>query len=313
MRRSPRHLRLILNGKETGNEELRAAVVALREEGHQIEVAVTWEKGDACRLARRAALDEVPTVVASGGDGTVNEVVTGIVDGETRGAKAPSLGIVPLGTANDFARSAEIPLTPAEALALIIEHPPTDVDTALVGSHSFLNVATGGFGTQVTVETPDELKKLLGGAAYFLTGLTKFNSLKTSVGRFRGPDFEWEGEFLVLAVGNGRQAGGGQVLCPEAYIDDGLLDVRILPNTRERELGSIISQLLKEGFGSGGASITARVPWLEIEAEDGIDLNLDGEPVEDRKFRFEVRGGALSLHLPATSPLLRANAALASA
>ncbi|RBJ85139.1 lipid kinase YegS, partial [Xanthomonas oryzae pv. oryzae] len=91
------------------------------------------------------------------------------------------------------------------------------------------NVASGGFGTQVTVETDEGLKKMLGGLAYLITGMSRLGRIDPIGARFNGPDFSWEGEFIALGLGNGRQAGGGQALCPEAVIDDGLLDVTIVP------------------------------------------------------------------------------------
>src|SRR3546814_3665789 len=95
----------------------------------------------------------------------------------------------------------------------------------------------------------------------------------------RGPDFAWEGNFIALGVGNGRQAGGGQALCPDALVDDGLLDVTVVPEL-SGEVGGTLATLLKEGREAAldQAAVRARLPWLEIEAEAPLVLNLDGEP-----------------------------------
>src|SRR5262245_32230924 len=87
----------------------------------------------------------------------------------------------------------------------------------------------GGFGSRVTVETDPDLKRRLGGLAYVLTGISRFAELSANRGSFRAEDFSWEGPFVALAIGNGRQAGGGVPLCPDAVLDDGLLDLMILP------------------------------------------------------------------------------------
>ena len=138
------------------------------------------------------------------------------------------LAILPLGTANDFATAAEISAEPADSLALLATDPhPCDV--IQVNDHYFLNMATGGFGTEVTTQTSEDLKKMLGGAAYLLTGLSRFSEIESAKGHFKGEGFEWEGEFLALGLGNGRQAGGGQRLCPDALVNNGLFDVAILP------------------------------------------------------------------------------------
>jgi YegS/Rv2252/BmrU family lipid kinase len=130
-----------------------------------------------------------------------------------------SLGILPLGTANDFAHSAAIPDLTA-ALQLAANAPPRWIDLGLLNGKPFVNIVSGGFGSRVTVETDPELKRRLGGLAYVLTGIAE---LSANRGSFRAEGFSSEGPFVAVAIGNGRQAGGGVPLCPDALIDDGLL------------------------------------------------------------------------------------------
>nr|WP_286945470.1 lipid kinase YegS [Pseudomonas sp. UBA6718] len=289
---------LILHGKQAQNEEVRSAVLALRERGWQLAVRLTWEGGDAARLVQEALAAGYPTLIAGGGDGTLREVAEALA---LAGGQA-SLALLPLGTANDFCRAAGIPLLPAEALALL-ECEPRPIDLGEVDGQLFLNMATGGFGSRVTANTSEELKKLLGGAAYFLTGLSRFAEVHSAFGRFGGPGFAWEGDFLALGIGNGRQAGGGHVLCPQAQVDDGLLDVCIVPASQD--VVGTLGTLLSGGIlGLEAVSVSARLPWLEVEAPEGLDINLDGEPLESRHLRFAARPGALRVHLPDSSPLL---------
>src|SRR5439155_26982628 len=112
-----RRVQLVLNGKVAGNEALRIAVVGQREVGHRIELRVTWEKGDAHRFASEAG--EVDLLIAAGGDGTLNEVVHGLID--LSGEPRPGFGLVALGTSNDFATGCGIPRDPGMALALCLE------------------------------------------------------------------------------------------------------------------------------------------------------------------------------------------------
>lgn len=289
---------LILHGKQAQNEEVRAAVLALRERGWQLAVRLTWEGGDAAHLVQEALAAGYPTLIAGGGDGTLREVAEALALARSEA----SLALLPLGTANDFCRAAGIPLLPAEALALL-ERPPQRIDLGEVDGQLFLNMATGGFGSRVTANTSEELKKLLGGAAYFLTGLTRFSEVHSAFGRFRGPDFAWEGDFLALGIGNGRQAGGGHVLCPQARVNDGLLDICIVP--APQDVVGTLGTLLSGGvLGLETVSLSARLAWLEVDAPEGLDINLDGEPLESRHLRFAARAGALSVHLPESSPLL---------
>ncbi|WAJ39202.1 lipid kinase YegS [Pseudomonas sp. GOM7] len=300
---SKRKAWLILHGKQALNEEVRAAVHGMREQGWEIAVRLTWEAGDAQRLVGEGLAAGYPILIAGGGDGTLRDVTEALIE---HGGQA-SLALLPLGTANDFARSAGITPTPAAALALL-DVEPVAVDVGLAGERVFLNMATGGFGSNVTAHTSEELKKVLGGAAYLLTGLSRFSEVRAAAGHFRGPDFEWQGEFLALGIGNGRQAGGGHVLCPEAVVDDGLLDVCILPAASD-VIGTFGTLLSGGILGLQSVAISARLPWLEVDAPEGLDLNLDGEPMVSRELRFAAKPSALSLHLPLHSPLLHAGQA----
>jgi len=296
---------LVLHGKAAGRDDVRAAVRKIRDEGFPIEVRVTWETGDATRFAREAAEAGHAVVIAGGGDGTVNEVVVGLADAAPAINSLPSLAILPLGTANDLARACNIPLDPFAALHLAVTGPTAEVDLGRANQRWFLNLATGGFGAQVTVATPNALKKILGAAAYLVTGITHFTSIRPAQGRFSGPGFNWEGAFLVLAVGNGRQAGGGHQLCPEALLNDGLLDVHLLPQLPNDELSEVLGALLREGTDAVRRTvISARVPWLEFDADEPLQINLDGEPIADSRFRFEAVPGRLGMKLPPGCPLL---------
>ena len=290
---------LILHGKQALNAEVRTAVEARRAQGWQLDVRVTWEAGDAQRLVNEALAAGYPTLIAGGGDGTLRDVAEAMALAKTQA----SLALLPLGTANDFARAAGVALEPQAALALLDE-PAQPIDLGEVDGQVFLNMATGGFGSNVTANTSEELKRVLGGAAYFLTGLTRFAEVRSSFGRFAGPDFQWEGEFLALGIGNGRQAGGGHLLCPQAQVNDGVLDVCIVPAATD--VVGTLGTLLSGGInGLQSVAVSARVPWLEVEAPEGLDLNLDGEPMESRQLRFVALPAALRVHLPAQSPLLQ--------
>jgi len=298
-------LRLVLHAKQAQNPQVRTAVAALRASGHRIEVRPTWEAGDAGRLADEARRLGIERVVAGGGDGTINEVAGGLL--AAAGSEvAPALAIVPLGTANDFAHACRIPLDAEAALQLAARVEPRPSDVGRAGGRAFINVATGGFGTEITVETRPELKKFLRGAAYLVTGLSHLAELQPVEASFSGPDFSWAGRLLVLAVGNGRQAGGGHVLCPEAMLDDGLLDVSILPEPPPGERTGVLRDLLREGKKAlWRLAVSARLPWLQLEAPKPLQVNLDGEPISGASLRFEVLQGALRACLPEDAPVIR--------
>ncbi|WP_082151987.1 lipid kinase YegS [Yersinia aldovae] len=294
----PRTL-LILNGKEAGNPEVRNAVKMLREEGFVLYVRVTWEQGDAKRFVDESTALDVHTVIAAGGDGTINEVANALM---TVAAKQrPCLGILPLGTANDFATSCSIPLQLDNALQLAVKGRAVAIDLARVNNERyFINMATGGFGARITTETPEKLKAALGGVSYFIHGLMRMDALKADSCEIRGPDFAWAGDALVIGIGNGRQAGGGQPLCPTAMINDGLLELRLL--TADELFPTLLNSLLS---GEKNKNVVeATLPWLEISAPHDITFNLDGEPISGTHFRIEVVPNALQCRLPPNCELL---------
>ena len=123
------------------------------------------------------------------------------------------------------------------------------------------------------------------------------------------PGVEWRGELIALGLGNGRQAGGGQALCPEALVDDGLLDLTIVPEL-SGEVAATLGTLVTEGRQAAleRVAIQARVPWVEIDAQPALTLNLDGEPVAAMRFRIDCVAGRVRMHLPADSPLRQSHA-----
>lgn len=300
---------LIINGKSAGNETLREAVQAMRDRGVHLDVRVNWEHGDAERHVAEAVANEVETVIAGGGDGTLSAVATTLARRGDDAMQLPSLGLVPLGTANDFASAAELPVPPAEALELIRATAAQAIDLLRFETDARVdwcaNLASGGFGTQVTVETDEGLKKVLGGLAYLVTGIAKLGRIEPLSARLRGPDFAWDGDFIALGIGNGRQAGGGQQLCPDALIDDGLLDVTVVPEL-VGEVARTVGTLMTEGRQAAldRIAVRAQFPWLEIESDRPLTLNLDGEPLEATRFRVECAARRVRMHLPPGCPLL---------
>ena len=294
-------IRIILHGKAASDTRLRTAVSALRKDGQIVEVRVTWEPGDAVRLTGEAVTEasrgKINCIVAGGGDGTINEVfatahVAGLPDG-------CSLGIIPLGTANDFAHSAGVPTGDiTAALQIAANARPQWIDAGLLNGRLFVNLVSGGFGSRVTVETDPKLKQRLGGLAYGITGLAHFAELSENQGLFRADGFSWQGHFLALAIGNGRQAGGGIPLCPDALIDDGLLDLMILPAMDHAARLDAFSHLLREGAsGIRAKLITTRSSWIEYESMHDLNVNLDGEATVLKRFRVECRPRALPVRL----------------
>jgi len=303
------HWRLILNGKSAGDDAVRDAVETMRAGGVTLDVRVTWEHGDAARYVDEAIEDGVRCVIAGGGDGTLGEVATALAERGEDAKALPALAAIPLGTANDFATAATIPTDPLEALQLIADTPSHAIDLLRVDAdgerHWCINLASGGFGTEVTVETDEGLKKLLGGLAYLVTGIARMGRIEPIAAHVYGDGFDWRGALIALGIGNGRQAGGGQILCPDARIDDGLLDLTVIPEL-EGEMATTVATLMREGRSAALERVgeRARMRALTVESDTPMALNLDGEPVQARRFEVACVPARLRMHLPEHCPLL---------
>ncbi|MCF7483698.1 lipid kinase YegS [Vibrio sp. J1-1] len=297
-------IRAILNGKKAGIPELRSAIMETREQGVDVQVRVTWESQDMMRLVKEAVKEGVKRIVVAGGDGTVNEVVSAIaqIDEDQR----PELAIIPLGTANDFATANRIPVSIPDALSLAVNGQPVSVDCVKANDRYFINVATAGFGAEITTETPVELKNFLGGGAYTLTGVVKALGFKPYDGTITVDDGSYEGGILLGAFCNGRLAGGGQSLAPNAMIDDGLMDLTLVCPFLPQDLPKVIEEINNPRI-TGDFVKHTRTSWLEIDFPNPLPLNLDGEPYSSRKIRFEVLPKSIQLVLPSDSPCVGAS------
>ena len=293
---------LILNGKKAGIPAIREAVGVIREKGHDLQVRVTWEYGDGLRYVREAGQQGVECVIAGGGDGTVNEISHGLVmlDEGLR----PAMGVLPLGTANDFATCCTIPTDPLAALTLAIAADPVPVDLVQANDRYFMNVASAGFGAAVTTETPVELKNFLAGGAYTLMGIIKVLNFTPYNVVIKSENYNYDGEAVIGGICNGRQAGGGQILAREAYINDGQFDVLIARPFPIQALDQVIAEL-KEPSSEGEYVTAFQTSWLESYAENPVPVNLDGEPIRANTIRYDILPKVIRLAVPEDCPCIK--------
>ena len=295
-------IRLILNGKKAELPVVRNAVTETRIHHPSLEVRVTYESGDIERFVNEARREGVTRLIAGGGDGTLNEMVNALM--KITREERPEMGILPLGTANDFATSCLIPSDPLTALLLAANGRSRAVDVAKANDQYFINVASGGFGAEVTANTPIELKNFLGSNAYALTGLVKALNFAPNDGKMVTEDMVLEGAAVVGAICNGRQAGGGLILAPDAKIDDGLLDVVIVKYFSVIDIPQILSEL-QNPSPEGEFVKIFKTPWIKRYAGERVTpINLDGEPYLSNEIHFEAVSLALDLVLPKVCPLL---------
>ena len=281
----------VVHGARAERGDFRHLVEWVRAKGHAVEVSVTFGPGDARAAADAAARAGADVVIAAGGDGTVNEVVNGLDGHDT------PLGIVPLGTANDFARQVGIPSDADHAMDVILRRKPVRIDSASLNGRRFLNVSTGGLGAAATAETPADAKETLGPVAYAITGARKLAELAPYEASFEGAEFAFDGRFFMFAVGLTRAAGGGTLVTPQASATDGLLDVCIVAQMSRTDFARILLKVKRgEHVGLPGVHY-AQLPELRIVAREEITVNVDGETSDARELRYVARPGDLLVHL----------------
>jgi diacylglycerol kinase (ATP) len=286
-----KHITFVVHGARADHEDLRRMVSWVRERGHAVEVLITWDAGAGEFLAAQAADRGTDVVVACGGDGTLNEVVNGL-----DGRDVP-LGVVPLGTANDFARQTGIPEAADHAMDVILRRKPVRIDTASMNGRRFLNVSTGGVGAEATAETPADFKASLGPLAYAITAIRKLAGDQTRHASFMSAGFELDVDFLAFAVGSARVTGGGTMMTPDASVTDGLLDLCVIEAMSRRNFARL-AVLVKRGEHVGLPGVHyAQLPWLKVTSTEPLSVNVDGEALEAQVCDYRARRADLLVHV----------------
>jgi diacylglycerol kinase (ATP) len=286
-----KHLTYIVHGARADRAELRQMVSWVRQRGHAVDVRVTWDAGEGEWLTAQAADRGTDVVIACGGDGTLNEVVNGL-----DGRDIP-LGVVPLGTANDFARQTGIPEDANHAMDVILRRKPVRIDTASMNGRRFLNVSTGGMGAEATAETPADFKASLGPLAYAITAIRKLAGDQVRHASFSSAGFELDVDFLAFAVGSARVTGGGTMMTPDASVTDGLLDLCVVEAMSRRDFARL-SLRIKDGEHVGLPGVHyAQLPWLKVTGTQPLSVNLDGEGLEAQVCDYRARRADLLVHV----------------
>ena len=279
----------ILHRKSANEDFIKAAVKQLDSEGHKFRVLVPFNKKEKPRIVREAIKAGATRIIAGGGDGTINAVADAII-GDGKKKPQVTLGICPLGTANDFARGCGLPIDDkTECLRIALTRPGREIDVGVLNGRNFVNVASLGFGAEITATTPVELKKALGGAAYTLMGMVKALKLTPYPGRVLvAGEKPIAGSILFAAVGNNHFAGGGFDVAPLARLDDGLLDLTAIRVDHGIQLSSLAKEF-DDPMNPNNKHIAYRqLSDFTIESEQKLHCNLDGEPVHKKRLRFSV-------------------------
>lgn len=260
-------------GKTKSRGPLFDAAAVLSQAGYLLSIHNTAYPGDAVKTA--AALGgEYDVVVAVGGDGTLNQVVSGLMLLEDR----PPLGYLAQGSTNDFAASLQIPADPAAAAALIAGGTPRKLDLGFWNRRCFVYVATFGAFTQTSYTAPQSTKNVLGHLAYLLEGVKDLNSLRPYRIRLTADGEALDGEYLFGAVCNSTSIGGLMRLKDEQVVlDDGRFELLLIPRPKTAaDFSNLVLALLDQQYDSSGL-IFRHVSSIHVETEEDLPWSLDGE------------------------------------
>lgn len=292
---------LVLNPGSAADEDVREVVSVLRDAGYTVCPRPTWEEGDGARAVQEAAADKADLVVACGGDGTLHEVANALMALDE--AQRPAMAGLPYGTGNDFLTALGVdPKGGAVQLASWLGGEPWPVDVGRINDRHFINMATAGVGATVTAETSRGFKDVAGSLAYFVKAIPAAFDMPVHRLQARAPGLEWEGEAAFIFVGNGPQSGGGWNFCPAAEVDDGLLDLVIVPAMGLTEMFRQMRELVNQPEATDCHDIVYRqVKEAHLRFEEEVPLNLDGESFPGQEFAFSVQPGAIAFLGPRPS------------
>ena len=273
----PKKLLMIVNpkaGRHKARGPLFDAAAVFSQGGYLLAIHnTTAQPGDAAAAAE-AAGGVYDAVAAVGGDGTLNEVVNGLM----RLEHPPLLGYLPQGSTNDFASSLRLPGKPAEAAAAMLSGTPRRLDVGCWNDRYFVYVASFGAFTRSSYTASQAAKNALGHFAYILEGIKDLNSLRPYRVRLTADGEVLDGEYLFGAVCNSTSIGGLMKLEEERVVlDDGKFELLLIPNPRTpADLQNLAVALLNQQYDSEGL-VFRHAASIHLETEEKLPWSLDGE------------------------------------
>lgn len=273
MRKRARIIYNPTSGKELFKRMLPDVLIKLEKAGYETSAYATEREGDATLEAERALKQQYDILIVAGGDGTLNEVVNGIAEQPNR----PKLGVIPMGTVNDFGRALHLPNDIMGALDVIIEGHSTKVDIGKMNSRYFINLAAGGQLTQVSYETPSKLKSIVGSFAYYIKGFEMLPQMKAIDLRIEYDDKVFQGEALLFLLGLTNSMAGFEKLVPDAKLDDGYYTLIIVEKANLAELGHIMTLASRGEHTKHPKVIYEKAKSINISSYTEMQLNVDGE------------------------------------
>ena len=249
-------------------------IVEVFSKDYLVEIHATCEKGDGYKYIVNNLDNSYECLVCAGGDGTLSEAVSALID---KNIDMP-LGYIPSGSTNDFARSIGIPDKMKEAAQAIVSGESRRYDAGRFNESCFIYVAAFGLFTEVSYKTDQDLKNVLGHAAYIVSGIRDLDLNKSYAMKVINGEDVYEGNFIFGMITNSLSIGGiKNITGRDTKLDDGLFEVTLVKQVNNiDDLNDIVSYFIL-GDRECKAVIHFTAPKLEIICEQGVDWTLDGE------------------------------------
>lgn len=263
------------------------------------EILETKAPGHAIELTRQAIRQGARTIIAVGGDGTINEVVNGFFENEKLISTDAELSIVPCGTGSDFSRVLKRAVPRGERSMIDLMKVDYTSPDGSSGSRYSINVTSFGMGSEVAARVNRSTKRF-GGRITFLTAMlrTAWSFPGNSVTLQLDDSRMIQGKVTHVAVGNGQYQGGGMWICPGAMIDDGLMDVTVIRYLKLPELAKSLPTLYSGGVYSHPKVESCRVKHLHAESTERVSVEIDGETLGYLPITVSVLPKAIRVWMP---------------
>lgn len=301
----PSKIKIILNPMADMGNAWRVArdLRSITEQHGNVSWSGTVYPGHAIELAKQAAEEGCDRVIAMGGDGTVHEVVNGLM--QIPEGKRPILGVVPVGSGNDFAHGIGAAKQSDQALLRALEGEPSAVDLAIMtdgdGRKEYFDNTLGiGFGAMVTIRS-HRLPLLRGFLMYLVSVIQAIVVDHNPIAMQIETDSEkWEQKVIYLVLCNGPREGGGFHIAPEAKIDDGLLNYAMITDVSRAMMFRILPDVMKGTHSRFKEVKMGTCKKFSISADRPLYIHTDGEifsglGTDVRKVNFEILPGALKV------------------
>lgn len=267
-------------------------------EKKEVEVTfyATKKKDDAMKAAERACLESVDLIIACGGDGTISEIINGMMRCEYR----PKLALLPAGTVNDFARHLKIPRAINAYVEMLENMRFKEIDVCKAEDNFFINVAAGGAFTNIPHEVLSESKTILGKYAYYLKGIVeapeqieKSYNLKIELDE---ENLELDG--ILFLIGNTSSIGGFKQIIPEAEYNDGLMDLLVIEKGNKMEYLEIFAKIVTGEHINHPKVHYYQSSRIVVDTDDDIVIDVDGELGANIPMTFELIHKAIEILVP---------------